>query len=163
MKKIIYTVIFLIFTFVIFLFYFKKNNDHETFRCTAQVEQKSAIDSRQDAQIEMNTSVTVFFTHENSGFFSIVGTVDSEGVIYNLNRSVNFLASQKKINNLKKITITDEIKHPVDNTPKQMWDNKLAPQLAGVDFYAEIKKINDNTLIISSLSFPYLICVTQED
>lgn len=164
MKGIIYYVSTILFL-LIFYFFSIKNKDVNSYRCVTQLEQKSFDRNKQDSpvQAQLNASVNLFFTNKDNGFFSITGNIEYNGKIYNLNRNTYFSIAPKTLNGLKKIIIIKDEEYPTDNTPKEIWNNLITPQIVGSNFYANIKKINSNTLVISSLSFPYLICVIQED
>ena len=168
MKKIYYIKIMLIFIFS-FVFIFcsaslikkLKNNTIGPFSCIAQLEQTSSPPNETGSFIYTHAAVTLFITDWEKGFFSMIGTVDSNGKVYSLNRRIEFLIASKTIHSMKMITISGVIPHPSDNTPKELWNVSISPEAEGVGFYVRIKRINKKTLLINSLSLPYLVCVVQ--
>jgi hypothetical protein len=164
MKKIIYaTLLTTALTLVFGVVYYHKYNTASPFRCSAQFEQTSFDRKSHGGQLQVNASVTLFITDNKNGFFSMIGTVVAGDENYTLNRSAYFSLAPNTLNGVQKAVIHSEKSHPVDNVPKDIWVNYVSPQRTGEDFYVGIKNINKNTLEISSLSFPYLICVKQED
>ncbi|CAI0696460.1 hypothetical protein [Serratia quinivorans] len=164
MKKIIYaTLLTTALTLVFGVVYYHKYNTASPFRCAAQFEQTSYDKTSHGGQVQVNASVTLFVSDNKNGFFSMAGTVEARGENYNLRRNANFSLAPNALNGVRKAVINSEKSYPVDNTPNDIWVNSITPQKIGEDFYVGIKNINKNTLEISSLSFPYLICVKQED
>jgi hypothetical protein len=164
MKKITYaTLLTTVLTLVFCVVYYHKYNTASPFRCSAQFEQTSFDNKNEGDLVQVNASLTLFITDNENGFFSMAGTVEAGGETYSLYRNTYFSLAPNTLNGMRKAVIRDEKSHPVDNVPKDIWVTYVSPQKAGQYFYFGIKNINKNTLEISSLSFPYLICVKQED
>ncbi|WP_073534635.1 FidL-like protein [Serratia marcescens] len=136
-----------------------KSNTIGPFSCVTQLEKKSPSPNKEGNLIYTHAAVTLFITDWKKGFFSMNGTVNFNSKTYSLNRRVEFSIASKIIHGMKMITISDVIPHPSDNTPEELWNVSISPEAKGADFYIGIKRINKNTLLINSLSMPYLICV----
>lgn len=127
-----------------------------------QVEQTSVASGSSKSGVRTAASVTLFLTDKTSGFFSMIGTVETDEAVYSLNRRVNFIIAPKTIHGMKMVTITSINRHPTDSTPEVIWNINVSPEVQGVEFYVKIKRINKNAVLINSLSLPYMICLLQE-
>lgn len=165
MKKITYFsgLILILLIFSIYLIYTKYHTDIGSFRCTAQFEQKSFSTNELDDQVKTSAFITVFFTDKNSGFFSMTGAVETKNKTYNLSRRSDFSLAPKTLHGVRMVTIIKENVNPVDSTPEDIWRQNISPGEKGIPFHMITKKIGENTLLITSLSFPLLICVIPED
>ncbi|MFJ7500588.1 FidL-like protein [Serratia grimesii] len=137
--------------------------DIEEFNCQAQLSQSAYTNNNTGETIRTNAFVTVFLTKKDGGFFSMAGTIENDGVIHDLRRVANFSISQETLLGMRKIIIKSVDISPSDNTPDKIWNDYVVPEKAGIPLYVKLKKINSNTIIINSLSLPYLMCVMQKN
>lgn len=112
--------------------------------------------------ITINADFFISFIDNESGILSVIGSVEREDNLYILSRRVNFHSSPIMLNGMKKITLTKESAHTVDNTPDEIWQQYIIPEKLGVDFYVGATMINDNTMYIKGFSTPYTICVIKD-
>lgn len=147
---------------LLFIFHMTVDRGQKPFNCTIEFKQKSGLPSDPDRLIKTDASLTVFLTGKESGLFTMIGTVETDKEVYKLNRRVNFVVAPKEIHGFTLVTVTSVKPYSMDNTPEGLWSSSVFPESQLVEFYVRIKKINKNTLLINSLSLPYLICVIQE-
>ncbi|MFI8415327.1 hypothetical protein ACQKDS_02470 [Serratia sp. NPDC078593] len=136
-------------------------DDLQPYSCISRFEQHSAAVSDPLSMVHTDATVTLFLTGKQNGFFSMAGTVATGNKVYHLNRRAHFIIAPKAIHGMKMITIHSVITHPIDNLPEDLWNAAVSPEVPGIEFYVGIKKINDNTVLINSLLWPYLVCVIQ--
>lgn len=163
MKKIkcISVTVLIISILSLFVIYSNTEANTEPFRCAAQFKQKSFIGNEQGYVIRSNAVLNVFLADKDNGFIKMVGVVEKNNIFYNLNRSMFFSLSPKTVNEMRMATVLKEEVGSTDTTPQDIWLSGIASERPGDKFYIEIKKINKNTLVISSLSSPFLVCVKK--
>ncbi|WP_073534644.1 FidL-like protein [Serratia marcescens] len=87
--------------------------------------------------------------------------MEVDGEHYNLRRVVFFSLSPSIQKGIKVATVVKEEISVADTTPESFWYNGITPEKPGVDVHIEMKKINQNTILIDSLSIPIFICTKQ--
>ncbi|CAI1595356.1 hypothetical protein [Serratia quinivorans] len=132
------------------------------FTCESNFSLSAFWKNDKNIPIVINADLKLSFINNENGILSAMGNVERNGNIYFLARRLNFHTSQTPLGNMKKVTFTKETAHISDNTPDEIWKTYFLPEQLGVDFYADTKVLNDNTMLIRAFSTPYSICVIPE-
>ncbi|MGH2624918.1 MAG: hypothetical protein ACRDE7_14720 [Sphingobacterium sp.] len=158
MKKITITIFFivLIVTSLIFLLYYKHDNEHFPFRCDGQMLNQVATPT---GNVELNAFISVIFTTDRTGIMYTTGSVKDKNTLYTLQRQTFFNITPAPLKGTNDVYFTHETVHPTDNTPDNLWHNVILPQVNNVKFNVEMKIVNHNALLVRGLSTPFIICV----
>lgn len=132
------------------------------FSCESNFSLVAFWQNNKSDPVKINADLVLTFIDKENGILSATGTVEKKGNIYVLTRRLNFHTSPNMLNGMKKVTFTRESAHPADNTPDDIWQRYFIPERLGIDFYASMKMLNDNTLFVKTFSSPYSICVIQD-
>ncbi|MGF6190378.1 hypothetical protein [Serratia sp. 2723] len=158
MKKIVVTLL-LIISLSSILFYLYQWQSLKPFHCNAQVFAHLKIDEA-DA-VEVNTHVDIIFRSPHDGIMKFSGSIKNKGNSYNLRRTVYFTVTPSELENVNEIVFTRTESHPLDNTPENLWHNRVLPQTPGIGFYSKIKELNNNAIIIKGFTNPLVVCIRQ--
>lgn len=136
-----------------------KTQHHGAFHCDAQVISHLINDA--DNKIEINTNVVIVFSSSTQGVMLFSGSVEYEGKKYTLNRNTYFSIAPSELKEVRKVSITNENIKPKDNTPNELWRNRILPEIPGIAYYSEVKKLNNNAILVKTLTNPLLVCLRQ--
>lgn len=144
-----------------YIYYHLDFNVHgkKPFRCDSQV--ISHIE-RNEKNIDINLYISAIFTIRGEGLLEVTGTYKQDNQQYLVNRKVIFTHKNSELNNMKKTTITREIVTSVDNVPNDSWRRYILPDIPGIEFYTELKRMNKNAMLFQGLSNPFFLCVISE-
>lgn len=154
MKKILITINTLLFL----LFFSFSMHAEEPFKCTSHY--KTMIEKDHDSTL-FDGRFTLFLKSESEGLFRLVGNVKAGGKSHLLSRTSYFSLAPQEINQAKQANIVKVIKHPSDTTPEDIWLADILPELPGIDFQIEIRRLKNNLILVKSLNTGYLICAAE--
>lgn len=158
MKKIVVALL-LIISLCTLLFYVYQYASHKPFHCDAQL--FAHLKVSEGDPVEVNTHVDVIFTSQHDGVMKFSGSIKNNGNSYVLRRTVFFTIAPSELENVNKVVFTRTESHPVDNTPADLWQNRVLPQTPGIEFYSKIRAVNKNAIIIKGFSNPLIVCIRR--
>lgn len=160
MKKIIFALlaIILICGYLFYRHHFTVPSK-QPFRCDTQV---ISYTERNNKIVDVNLYLSAIFTVRGEGLLEMTGTYKQDNQQYLVNRKILFTHRHSELNGMKKTTITREVVGPSDNVPDESWQQYILPDITGVEFYTELKKMNKNAMLFQGLSNPFFICVLSE-
>jgi hypothetical protein len=158
MKKLVVALLLIISLFVI-LFYVYQYASRKPFHCDAQL--FAHLKVKDDDRVDINTHIDVIFISQHEGSIKFSGSVKNQGHSYILRRTVFFTIAPSELEKVNKIAFTRTETHPVDNTPADLWQNRVLPQTPGIEFYSKIRALENDAIIIKGFSNPLIICVRR--
>ncbi|MBL5906303.1 FidL-like protein [Serratia fonticola] len=161
MKKISFALLAIIFICG-YLYYHHINfnvRGKQSFRCDSQV---ISYTERNNKIVDVNLYLSAIFTVRGEGLLEITGTYKQDNQQHLVNRKILFTHKHSELNDMEKTTITREVVGPIDNVPQESWQKYILPNLPGVEFYTELKKMNKNAMLFQGLSNPFFVCVLSE-
>ena len=141
------------------LFYVYQYASHKPFHCDAQM--FAHLNAREGDGVEVNTHVDIIFTSEHDGTMKFSGSIKNQGQSYVLRRTVFFSIAPSELEGVNKVTFTRTESHPVDNTPADLWQNRVLPQTPGIGFYSKIRALDKDAIIIKGFSNPLIVCIPR--
>ncbi|HGC5851232.1 TPA: hypothetical protein ACIZCC_003347 [Serratia marcescens] len=130
------------------------------FRCNTQV--NATIATKKGDAIELNVNINVTTPHKERSEVLVVGSLKNKNENYTVYRRIFITNKPADINGYSTTMITSEKRHPKDNVPDKLWQHYVLPEIPGVTFYVETKKIGKNLLIYKGLDNPIFICSITE-
>ncbi|WP_395313719.1 hypothetical protein V1603_07790 [Enterobacter sp. ECC-219] len=130
----------------------------EPFKCMSHY--KTVIEKDHDSTL-FDGRLTLFLKNDSEGFFEFIGKIKTNEKNYLLSRTVFFSMASHEINESKQVTIGKVVKHLSDTTPDDIWQADILPQLPGIDFQIEIRRLKNNLILVKSLNTAYLICAAE--
>ncbi|MGL5388540.1 MAG: hypothetical protein ACRC2A_06115 [Enterobacterales bacterium] len=158
MKKIILALL-LIISLCAILFYVYQYASRKPFHCDAQMFAHLKVSDNNS--VEVNTHVDVILISPHDGIMKFSGSVKNNGASYVLRRTVYFTITPSELENVNKVVFTRTESHPVDNTPTDLWQNRVLPQTPGIGFYSKIRALDKDAIIIKGFSNPLLVCIRR--
>lgn len=158
MKKLVVALL-LIISLCTILFYVYQFASHKPFHCDAQI--FAHLKVREGDGVDVNTHVDVLFTSQHDGNMKFSGSIKNQGHNYVLRRTVFFTISPSELENVNKIVFTRTESHPVDNTPADLWQNRVLPQTPGIEFYSQVRTLEKDAIIMKGFSNPLFICIRR--
>lgn len=125
MKKIVVALL-LIISLCSTIFYLYQWQSRKPFHCDAQLFAHLKINEA-DA-VEVNTHVDVIFRSPHDGIMKFSGSIKNKGNDYILRRTVYFTITPSELENVNEIVFIRTESHPTDNTPTDLWQNRVLPQ-----------------------------------
>ncbi|TQI82270.1 FidL-like putative membrane protein [Serratia fonticola] len=156
MKKLAIISLFLI-SLGSILFYIYQSPQRKPFHCDAEM--IAHISDPGVERVDLNAHIDIMYTSENYGFIKFSGSVKHGENHYSLSRNTYFTITPSDLENVNKIAFTHEDIHPRDNTPEDLWKNRILPQIPGIEFYSKVRVVNKNAIIIKGFSNPLLVCI----
>ncbi|WP_411751861.1 hypothetical protein [Serratia sp. (in: enterobacteria)] len=141
------------------LFYVYQYASRKPFHCDAQM--FAHLKVRDGDGVEVNTHVDVIFISQHEGSIKFSGSIKNQGHSYILRRTVFFTIAPSELENVNKLVFTHTESHPVDNTPTDLWENRVLPQTPGIEFHSKIMALDKNAIILKGFSNPLLICIRR--
>ncbi|HGM5490726.1 TPA: hypothetical protein ACKP1B_002364 [Serratia fonticola] len=158
MKKLAVALL-LIISLCVVLFYVYHYASRKPFHCDAQM--FAHLNVRDNDTIEVNTHVDVILISQHDGIIKFSGSVRDNGNSYVLRRTVYFTITPSELENVNKIVFTRTESHPIDNTPADLWQNRVLPQTPGIEFYSKIRALDRNAIILKGFSNPLIVCIRR--
>jgi hypothetical protein len=158
MKKIVVALL-LIVSLGSLLFYWYQSQSLKPFHCDAQVFAHLKIDETE--AVEVNSYVDVIFKSAHDGVLKFSGSIKNKGHDYILRRTVYFTVAPSELKNVNKIVFTRTESHPTDNTPADLWQNRVLPQTPGIEFYSKIRWLERDAIIIKGFTNPLIVCIRR--
>jgi hypothetical protein len=158
MKKIMIALLLMI-SLCATLFYVYQMASRKPFHCDAQM--FAHLNAREGDGVEVNTHVDIIFTSQHEGIMKFSGSVKNQGHSYVLRRTVFFTITPSELKEVNKVTFTRTESHPVDNTPADLWQNRVLPQTPGIEFYSKIRALEKDAIIIKGFSNPLIVCIRR--
>ncbi|MFT2794314.1 MULTISPECIES: hypothetical protein [Serratia] len=158
MKKIVVALL-LIISLCSTLFYIYQVQSRKPFHCDAQLFAHLKINEA-DA-VEVNTHVDVIFRSAYDGILKFSGSIKNKGHDYILRRTVYFTVAPSELENVNEIVFTRTESHPTDNTPADLWQNRVLPQTPGIGFYSKIRDLDRDAIIIKGFTNPLIVCIRR--
>lgn len=156
MKKIVVALL-LIISLCATLFYIYQVQSRKPFHCNAQL--FAQLKLYETDKVEVNTHVDVIFRSTHDGIMKFSGSIKNKGNNYILRRTVYFTINPSELENVNEVVFTRTESHPVDNTPEDLWQNRVLPQTPGIGFYSKIKGLEKNAIIIKGFTNPLIVCI----
>lgn len=149
---------FIIVLCLIFFFTSQKNN-RRPFHCDAQ----SIIHIIKDGENEtyINSYIDIIFSSEDQGVMMFSGTAKSKDKDYIISRKIFFTITKTELERVNKTVYTHEKIDAKDNTPAELWYDRVLPEIPGIELYSEVKKLHKNAILIKAFSVPLIVCVRQ--
>ncbi|WMT14098.1 hypothetical protein [Serratia fonticola] len=158
MKKIVVALL-LIISLCSTIFYLYQWQSRKPFHCDAQLFAHLKINEA-DA-VEVNTHVDVIFRSPHDGIMKFSGSIKNKGNDYILRRTVYFTITPSELENVNEIVFIRTESHPTDNTPTDLWQNRVLPQTPGIGYYSKIRNLEKNAIIIKGFTNPLLVCIRR--
>ncbi|MCM2651951.1 hypothetical protein [Serratia marcescens] len=143
------------------LFFSLDSLSWKPFRCNTQV--SADIATKNGNRIEFNVNINVITLHKENSEVLVIGSLKDQGESYTVYRRIFVTHKPADINGYSTTVITSEKRHPKDNVPNTLWQHYVLPEVPGVAFYVEIKKLKKNLLFYKGLDNPILICTITEE
>ncbi len=139
----------------LFLFYLNSIS-WKPFRCNTQVSADMA--TKNSNRIKFNVNINVIAFHKDYSEVLVIGTLKVNSESYAVYRRVFVTHKPSDINGYSATVITNEKHHPKDNVPDTLWQHYILPEVPGVPFYVETKKLRKNLILYKGLDNPIFTC-----
>lgn len=113
--------------------------------------------------LDLNLNVNMITTHEGKSEWLVVGSVKGRNIQYIISRRVFLSTRESGFKGLTRSMITREEHQPIDNIPNDIWQRHVLPEVPGVAFYMEMKRLDNNLLFVKGLTNPFFICAINEN
>ncbi|WP_172641802.1 hypothetical protein [Serratia sp. S4] len=114
-------------------------------------------------KIELNIDVNVLNAQENKSEWLVLGSLKVMNKNYAIYRKMFISNNNTDFIGFTNSIITREERHPLDNTPDEVWQQYILPERPGVEFYLEQKRLNKNRVLFKGLDNPYFLCTIIEN
>lgn len=158
MKKIVVALLLSIGLCAI-LFYVYQFASRRPFHCDAQM--FAHLKLYEGDAVEVNSHVDIILISPRDGIMKFSGSVKNNGNSYVLKRTAYFTITPSELENVNKVVFTRTEAHPVDNTPADLWQNRVLPQTPGIEFYSKIRALDKNAIILKGFSNPLIVCIVR--
>ncbi|MBC3377670.1 hypothetical protein H8I69_00860 [Serratia fonticola] len=159
MKRIIATVLLLTALLMCLWWWHAHHQGRPPFRCDTQ---QISVQVKAQTNILLNANSTIIFSSSKTGIVNLVGSIKENDTRYQLSRKLFFTITPSELKGVNNTQITHEEVHPADNTPNNVWQKFLMPEVEKVDFYTELVPLFNNAVLIRGLVNPFLVCIKQD-
>jgi hypothetical protein len=118
--------------------------------------------SNEGKKLELNLDINVVTTNEGSGEFVAVGSLSGSGHNYVVSRRIFITIERSNFKGVTKSTIIHEVRHPIDNIPDDLWRKYILPEVPGIAFYMEMRKLGNDLYFIKGLTSPHFVCAVAK-